>query len=126
MFWRPVKSLPTIPASNLRETQPVRTVSQIHAWGFSGAADCPSRSQNLLSSRDDDALREISIVVEFRRSGLNVFSEGENANFLYAIDDGIVRIVRHAENGQRQILAFPEGPKWGQNDPALSRPVAHS
>src|SRR5262249_8696205 len=35
-----------------------------------------------------------------------ISAEGEDAHFVYAIDEGLVRISRHAENGQRQILAF--------------------
>ena len=53
-----------------------------------------------------DAFRELSTLVAYRRGGLKIFSEGEDANFVYTIDNGIARIVRHAENGKRQILAF--------------------
>jgi CRP-like cAMP-binding protein len=79
---------------------------EIRARSFNRAGDRPSRIKNLLSPKEQDALREISTVVEYRRCGHPIFSEREDAHFAYAIDQGVVRIVRHAENGRRQILAF--------------------
>ena len=38
--------------------------------------------------------------------GATLYSEGEEARFVYLIDEGIVRVSRSAESGQRQILAF--------------------
>jgi CRP-like cAMP-binding protein len=45
-------------------------------------------------------------VLNFSRAGSVIYSEGGNCDFLYFIDEGIVRISRCAENGRRQILAF--------------------
>lgn len=81
-------------------------VSEIRTPAFHGTTDRPPESRHLLSGRERDAFREIATIVEYRRSGFNIFREGENAQFVYAIDEGVVRIVRHAENGRRQILAF--------------------
>ena len=58
------------------------------------------------SPKEQDTLQELSTIVAYRRSGLEIFSEGEDAQFVYAVNQGVVRVVRHAENGQRQILAF--------------------
>ena len=38
--------------------------------------------------------------------GATLFSEGEEAGFVYLIDEGVVRVSRSGESGQRQILAF--------------------
>ena len=79
---------------------------EIRACGFNRATNCPSQFRNLLSLKEQGALREIATVVEYRRCGHPIFSQEEDAHFVYAIDQGVVRIVRHAGNGQRQILAF--------------------
>ena len=79
---------------------------EIRARSFNRANDRPSQVTNLLSPKEQDALREISTVIEYRRCGHPIFSEREDAHFAYAIDQGVVQIVRHAENGRRQILAF--------------------
>ena len=83
-----------------------RTAPEIRARTFDRANDRPSQIENLLSPKEQDRLREIATVLEYRRGGLTIFSEGEDAHFVYAIDEGVVRISRHAENGQHQILAF--------------------
>ena len=86
--------------------RPARTAPEIRARIFDRVTDRPSQIENLLSPKEQDRLREIATVLEYRRGGLTIFSEGEDAHFVYAIDEGVVRVSRHAENGQRQILAF--------------------
>ena len=79
---------------------------EIRARGLNRATDRPSQIRNLLTPKEQDALREIATVVEYHRCGHPIFLQDEDADFAYAIDRGVVRIVRHARNGQRQILAF--------------------
>ena len=79
---------------------------EIRARDFEGATGGCRRIRSPLSPRAQDALRQIATVVAYRRSGVRIFSEGDDAHFVYAIGHGVVRIVRHAENGQRQILVF--------------------
>jgi CRP-like cAMP-binding protein len=62
-------------------------------------------AENLLSRNEQEQLRRIATVVNCRR-GTVIFSEGEEARFVYFMDEGIVRISRCAESGHRQILAF--------------------
>jgi CRP-like cAMP-binding protein len=102
VFWRPEKLLPTIPASSLPEFHLAPTAPEIRVR----VTDRPSRINNLPEPKELDAFRDISTFVAHRRSGVEIFSEGEDAHFVYAIDQGVVRLVRHAENGKRQILAF--------------------
>ena len=79
---------------------------EIRARPFDRISDRPSGIENLLSPKEQQELRSIATVLDYRRGGITIFSEGEDAHFVYAIDEGVVRISRHAENGQRQILAF--------------------
>jgi len=84
----------------------MRLAPEIRARPFDKVCDRPSHIENLLSPNEQRALRSIATVLDYRRGGITIFSEGEDAHFVYAIDEGVVRISRHAENGQRQILAF--------------------
>ena len=70
------------------------------------AGDEPLKIGNLLSRKEQDELRGIAKLVEFSKPGMTVFSRGDDAHFVYLIDEGIVRIVRLLPNGQRRILAF--------------------
>lgn len=79
---------------------------EIRARPFDRISDRPSGIENLLSPKEQQELRSIATVLDYRPGGITIFSEGEDAHFVYAIDEGVVRISRHAENGQRQILAF--------------------
>jgi CRP-like cAMP-binding protein len=83
-----------------------RRAPEIRARAFNRMRDRPSQLANLLSPAEQEQLSGISTVLDFRRGGSTIFSEGEDAHFIYAVDSGVVRIGRHAENGQRQILAF--------------------
>ena len=79
---------------------------EIRARPFDKKHDRPSGIENLLSVNEQQELRAIATVLEYRRGGITIFSEGEDAHFVYAIDEGVIRISRHSENGRRQILAF--------------------
>jgi CRP-like cAMP-binding protein len=58
-----------------------------------------------LSRETREQIYEIATALSFRR-GTAIFSQGADAQFLYFIDEGIVRISRFAENGHRQVLGF--------------------
>jgi CRP-like cAMP-binding protein len=62
--------------------------------------------RNLLSRDEQERLLQNATTLVYRRGGTTVFSEGEDAAFLYFIDEGIIRMSRCAENGRRQILAL--------------------
>jgi len=66
----------------------------------------PPAVRNLLSREEQERLLHNATTLVYRRNGTTVFSEGEEAGFLYFIDEGVIRISRCAENGRRQILAF--------------------
>jgi CRP-like cAMP-binding protein len=79
---------------------------EIRARLFDRARDTPSQIENLLSRKQQAAFRRIATVLEYRRGGITIFSEGEDAHFVYTVSDGIVRVSRHTDQGRRQVLAL--------------------
>jgi CRP-like cAMP-binding protein len=79
---------------------------KIRARGFSADLDHGSKLDNLLSPSQQTELGAIATVLEFRTAGAPIYSEGEDAHFLYTIESGVIRISRHLEDGGRQVLAF--------------------
>ncbi|HUR58444.1 MAG TPA: Crp/Fnr family transcriptional regulator [Opitutaceae bacterium] len=79
---------------------------EIRARSFEGTVERPALIENLLSRDEQERLQRIATLIEYTRGGTTLFSEGEDATFLYFVDKGIVRTCRCAENGHRQILAF--------------------
>src|SRR3954468_11021579 len=57
------------------------------------------------SSAELDQVRLIATLLRCNR-GKPIYSEGEEARFVYLLDEGIIPISGPAESGQRQILAF--------------------
>ena len=78
---------------------------ELRARPFEGTAATTGAVINLLSDSQQKKLRSITTVLECKR-GATIFSQHEEAHFLYVVDKGIVRLSRCAENGQRHILAF--------------------
>lgn len=60
--------------------------------------------KNILSPKDQAELAKIATVLAYPTGGVAIYSEGEDAHFLYLIDDGMVRLSRHLPNGSRQVL----------------------
>lgn len=78
----------------------------LRARPFRPSIDRSSRIDNLLSRDEQAELAKLATVLDYRRAGIAIFSEGEDAHFLYAIDSGVIRVSRHGEDGSRQVLAF--------------------
>lgn len=79
---------------------------EIRARLFDRNRDTSARIENLLSRRQQAAFLRIATVLDFNRGGITVFSEGEDAHFVYTVADGIVRVSRHTDQGRRQVLAL--------------------
>lgn len=79
---------------------------EIRARPFDREKDPPTQIENLLSRKQQANLQTIATVLEFDRGNTTIFSEGEDAHFVYAVGAGVVRVSRHLENGRRQVLAF--------------------
>lgn len=84
-----------------REARP-----KVQARPFCAEVDDGSKVHNLLTPAEQTELARIATVLEYRAANTTIYSEDEDAHFLYAIDKGIVRISRHSADGERQILAF--------------------
>jgi CRP-like cAMP-binding protein len=78
----------------------------IRARRIDRIGDRPLSIGNLLSASEQQELRNIGKLVVYPRRGMTIFSRGTDAQFVYVIVEGIIRIVRTALNGQRRILAF--------------------
>ena len=61
---------------------------------------------NLLSADHQSLLKGIATLVEWGNGKGAVFTEGEDASFIYTVASGMVRISRHTESGRRQVLNF--------------------
>jgi len=73
---------------------------------FDRDLDPQNRIVNLLSRKQQTKLKAIGIVLEYNRDNSTIFSEGEDAHFVYCVIRGVVRIGRHTNNGRRQVLAL--------------------
>jgi len=60
----------------------------------------------LLSGREQEELVNIATVVDADRTTGPLFLAGTNADYVYSVDHGIVRVIRDIVNGDRQIVAF--------------------
>jgi len=79
---------------------------KVNARPFCADIDGESSVHNLLTPSEQAELARIATVLEYRASNTTIFSEDEDAHFIYVIDKGIVRITRHSEQGDRQVMAF--------------------
>jgi CRP-like cAMP-binding protein len=68
--------------------------------------DHPLQIGNLLSTQEQHELQSIAKLVKYPRPGMTIFTSETEAEYVYVIDEGIVRITRIAPNGERRILAF--------------------
>lgn len=79
---------------------------EMRARPFDRRTDSPSQIENLLPRRQQARLQAIATVLDYQRANNTIFSEGEDAHFIYSVSCGVVRISRHTESGRRQILAL--------------------
>lgn len=79
---------------------------KVVARPFCADTDDHSQVHNLLTPSEQAQLARIATVLDYRAGNTTIYSEGEDVHFLYAIDQGVVRISRHLEDGERQVMAF--------------------
>jgi CRP-like cAMP-binding protein len=75
----------------------------IHAPSFDASVE--HLSENLLSGDEQDRLRNLATLLQYRR-GQTVYSQGEETRYIHFIGSGIVRVFRSGERGKRQIIIF--------------------
>lgn len=95
------RSIGSIPATLAKARLP-----EIRARPFDRERDLSAPIENLLSRKQQSKLRAIATVLDYQRGNNTIFSEGEDAHFVYSVASGVVRISRHSEGGRRQVLAF--------------------
>jgi CRP-like cAMP-binding protein len=78
---------------------------EIRARSFGETVVEAGSVENLLTRDEQEQLCRVATVLNFRRRTV-IFSEGEEARFVYLTDKGIIRISRWGASGHRQILAF--------------------
>ena len=93
-------------ATNLSKNARRARLPEIRARPFDREKDPPTQIENLLPRKQQAKLRNIATVLEYQRGNSTVFSEGEDAHFVYSVASGIVRVSRHSDSGRRQVLAF--------------------
>ena len=59
-----------------------------------------------LSASQSADLARLAEVIEYKTAGSKIFSQGDEAAFIYLLVDGLTRIHHTFHNGDRQILAF--------------------
>jgi len=91
----------SVPASLTKARLP-----EIRARSFDCERDQLSPIENLLSRKQQSKLQAIATILDYQRGNSTIFSESEDAHFVYSVISGIVRISRHSEGGRRQVLAF--------------------
>ena len=79
---------------------------EIRARPFDRERDPRSQIENLLSGPHQLEFQRISTVLEYSKTAGMIFAEGEDANFVYTVARGAVRICRHSPAGRRQVLAL--------------------
>jgi CRP-like cAMP-binding protein len=92
-------SIPTGATFNTR-------LPEIRARPFDRKKDLATQIENLLPQNQQALLHSIATVLDYQRANNTIFSEGEDAHFVYSVAAGVVRISRHTESGRRQILAL--------------------
>jgi CRP-like cAMP-binding protein len=73
-------------------------------WANENSAHCVP-AENPLSRREQEQMRSISKLLDCK-PGTILYSQAEEARFVYLIAEGIVRINRCDESGHRQVLVF--------------------
>jgi CRP-like cAMP-binding protein len=79
---------------------------KVRARPFLRQQDGETPIDNLLSAQQSEALARIATVFQYRRPGAVIYSDGEDAHFLYAVHSGCVRVSHTGPGGERQVLAF--------------------
>jgi CRP-like cAMP-binding protein len=95
----------------MTRSSPSRTIAkarlpEIRARAFDREQYPRTQIENLLSRKQQTKLRGTGIVLEYQRANSTIFSEGEDAHFVYSVMRGVVRVSRHSNSGRRQVLAF--------------------
>ena len=74
-----------------------------HGWTHRHGEEAPHIG---LSAAEKAELGRLAQIIDFRTAGSLIFSQGDEAGFVYLLSAGLVRICHALRNGERQIVAF--------------------
>jgi CRP-like cAMP-binding protein len=60
----------------------------------------------VLTASEKAELGRVGQIIDFQSAGSEIFSQGDEADFIYLHTDGVVRVYHTLSSGERQILAF--------------------
>ncbi len=89
--------------NNVNDTTSSGLRPSIFAVPFERGED--GRAMELLSVSEQDALMAVSPLVSVQRNGA-LYSEGEDANFIYNLVEGVAETYRLHADGEKRITAF--------------------
>jgi CRP-like cAMP-binding protein len=88
--------------TNRREHPDIR-IRAVNAWAPEHGREAPHLP---LSAAEKAELGRLAEVIEYRTAGSQVVLQGQEANFLYLLADGVVQASCTVNDGERQVLAF--------------------
>ena len=74
-----------------------------HGWTHRHGEEAPHIG---ISAPERAELGRLAQIIDFRTAGSLIFSQGDEAGFVYLLSAGLVRICHALRNGERQIVAF--------------------
>ncbi len=78
-------------------------IRAVHSWAREHSKETPHLT---LSATDKIELGRLGQVIEYKTVGSLIFSQGDEAAYLYLLASGVVRTHHVLNNGERQVLAF--------------------
>jgi CRP-like cAMP-binding protein len=89
-----------------RASQPIHKPIRIRAtrgWPLEHGDETPLLT---FSASELSELGRLAQIIDYRTSGSQIFSQGDDATFVYLLVDGVVRTHHTLQGGDRQVLAF--------------------
>ena len=74
-----------------------------HGWTHRHGEEAPHIG---LSAAEKAELGRLAQIIDFRTAGSLIFSQGDEAGFVYLLTAGLVRACHSLRNGERQVVAF--------------------
>ncbi|WP_020175582.1 Crp/Fnr family transcriptional regulator [Methyloferula stellata] len=78
-------------------------IRAVRSWPREHGKEAPHLT---LSAADKVELGRLAQIIEYKTVGSLIFSQGDEATYLYLLAEGVVRTHHVLNNGERQVLAF--------------------
>jgi CRP-like cAMP-binding protein len=95
----------TVPASHRRSSREYADIRirAVRGWTRQHGEEAPHVA---FSTSEKAELGRLAQTIDFRTAGPLIFSQGDDAGFVYLLTAGLVRICHSLRNGERQVVAF--------------------